>query len=41
MLLEENIDLFNRADIDRDRMVNIADLAIVSENWLRSSLVQG
>lgn len=41
MLLEENVDLFNKADIDRDGMVNIVDLAIVSENRPRSRLVEG
>jgi hypothetical protein len=40
LLLGENADLFNRADIDRDGMVNIADIAIVPENRLRSSLVE-
>ncbi len=31
---------FNRADIDKNGVVNIVDFAIVSDNWLQSSLVE-
>ncbi|GAI33112.1 unnamed protein product, partial [marine sediment metagenome] len=31
---------FNRADINKDGMVDIVDFAIIAENWLRSSVVQ-
>jgi len=40
LLLEENVGLFNKTDIDRDGTVNIVDLAIVPENRLRSSFVE-
>ncbi len=30
----------NRADINKNGVVNAADFAIIAENWLQSSIVQ-